>query len=115
MVNYIKHIYNAFKNSLYGLYYVLFEKAFRIEIIISFFLIPLTLYYNHNPIKIAIIMFAWFIVLITEIINTAIEKTIDRISNKKHILSKKAKDLGSAAVFLSIVNIFIIYFIMIFY
>ncbi|WP_341815661.1 diacylglycerol kinase [Wolbachia endosymbiont (group B) of Idaea biselata] len=45
--------------------------------------------------------------LIVEIINTAFETTIERISSEQHILSKKVKDLGSAAVFLSLINFLI--------
>ena len=115
MINYIKHIYYAFKNSISGLNYALLEKAFRIELAISFFLIPMTFYYNKSGIQLAIIIISWFIILIVEIINTAIEKAIDRISYKKHILSKQAKDLGSAAVFLSIINILIVYIIIMIY
>ncbi|WP_255565490.1 diacylglycerol kinase [Wolbachia endosymbiont of Cylisticus convexus] len=52
-----------------------------------------------------------FLVLIVEIINTAFETTIERISSEQHILSKKVKDLGSAAVFLSLINFLITWMI----
>ncbi|MCX3064729.1 diacylglycerol kinase [Wolbachia endosymbiont of Drosophila pseudotakahashii] len=52
-----------------------------------------------------------FLVLIVEIVNTAFETTIERISSEQHILSKKVKDLGSAAVFLSLINFLITWMI----
>ncbi|WP_319803444.1 diacylglycerol kinase [Wolbachia endosymbiont (group B) of Eucosma cana] len=52
-----------------------------------------------------------FLVLIVEIINTAFEAIIERISSEQHILSKKVKDLGSAAVFLSLINFLITWMI----
>ncbi len=52
----------------------------------------------------AVMIGSLFLVLIIEIINTALETTIERISSKQHALSKKVKDLGSAAVFLSLIN-----------
>ncbi|MDE5056686.1 diacylglycerol kinase [Wolbachia endosymbiont of Drosophila bicornuta] len=51
----------------------------------------------------AVMISSLFLVLIVEIVNTAFETTIERISSEQHILSKKVKDLGSAAVFLSLI------------
>ncbi|WP_410543173.1 diacylglycerol kinase [Wolbachia endosymbiont of Tetranychus urticae] len=56
-------------------------------------------------------MSSLFLVLIVEIINTAFETTIERISSEQHILSKKVKDLGSAAVFLPLINLLITWMI----
>ena len=97
------------------MYYALFEKAFRIELFISIFISPILLYVDIDIVKKSIIIFSWMLVLITEIINTAIEKTVDRVSNERHILSKQAKDLASASVFLAIINFLIITFILTFY
>ena len=112
---YIKHIYKALTNSLYGLKYAMSEKAFRIELVISSLFLPLSCYYINDKVKLAVLIMSYFIVLITELLNTAIEKTVDRISYKKHILSKKAKDIGSAAVFLSIIKTCLIVFIIFIY
>lgn len=111
MKTYIKHIYNALKNSLHGFKYSISEKALRIEILIGTIILPLSFYYIDNNIKLALLVICYFNILIVELLNTAIERTVDRISYKKHILSKKAKDIGSAAVFLSIINAFAIFFI----
>ena len=104
MINYVEHLFNAFKNSLNGLKYSVSEKAFQIEIFISLFVLPLCFYFIKNQIKLSILVSSFFLIFITELLNTGIEKTVDRISYKKHILSKKAKDIGSAAVLVSIIN-----------
>ncbi|MDX5462307.1 MAG: diacylglycerol kinase [Wolbachia endosymbiont of Tetragnatha montana] len=59
----------------------------------------------------AVMISSLFLVLIAEIVNTAFETTIERISSEQHILSKKVKDLGSAAVFLSLINFLITWMI----
>ncbi|WP_250296445.1 diacylglycerol kinase [Wolbachia endosymbiont of Oedothorax gibbosus] len=59
----------------------------------------------------AVMISSLFLVLIVEIVNTAFETTIERISSEQHILSKKVKDLGSAAVFLSLINFLITWMI----
>ena len=115
MIKYIKHIHGSFKNSLYGIKYSLPEKSFRIEIFMSFLIIPFSFYFIQDKIKLSIVILSWLLILIIELLNTAIEKTVDRISYKKHILSKQAKDIGSAAVFLSILNYVFIFFILLIY
>ena len=65
--------------------------------------------------KYSILIFSTLLVPIIELVNSAIEATVDRISMKKHKLSMRAKDIGSAAVFLSLVNLFTVWLIIIFY
>ena len=74
------------------------EMAFRQEVLGSLFLIPLAIYWAPDRVSLILMLGSWGLVLITELLNSAIEATVDRIGPEMHPLSKKAKDLGSAAV-----------------
>jgi diacylglycerol kinase (ATP) len=65
-------------------------------------LIPLALYWGQTPVERVLLIGSWGAVLVVELLNTGIEKAIDRISKDLHPLSGAAKDLGSAAVFMSL-------------
>ena len=78
------------------------EMAFRQEVILLLFLVPLAIYLAPTRIALVLMLSACGLVLVAELINSAIEATIDRISTEQHPLSKKAKDLGSAAVFVAL-------------
>ena len=109
--------YNIFKNSKYaleGLLVLLKEKAFIIEL--SFFIIlSLILYFLNLDIIYKIVMFmSLIIVLIVEALNTAIEYVVDLVTNQWHELAKKAKDVASAAVFLSIIQVLLVWGIILF-
>lgn len=78
------------------------EEAFRQEIIAAIILIPVGLYLGATPAEKTCLIGSLLIVLIVELINTAIERAIDRISRDHHELSKESKDMGSAAVFFSL-------------
>lgn len=109
--------YNIFKNSKYaleGLLVLLKEKAFVIEL--SFFIIlNLILYFLNLDIIYKIVMFmSLIIVLIVEALNTAIEYVVDLVTNQWHELAKKAKDTASAAVFLSIIQVLLVWGIILF-
>lgn len=80
------------------------EPAFVIEIICSFLLLPLACILSLPLVSKALLISSLFLVLIVELINSAIEATVDRISLERHPLAKKAKDIGSAAVLLSLIN-----------
>lgn len=99
----MRRIINAFFFSLHG-FKACFrtEEAFRQEVILAAILLPLSFFVAHNRVELAMLIASVFLVLIVEILNTAVERAIDRISFEKHELSKEAKDMGSAAVFLSI-------------
>lgn len=79
------------------------EAAFRQEVILFIVLAPLGFWLGGNGIERALLVGSLFIVLITELLNSAMEATVDRISKKHHKLSGRAKDMGSAAVYLSLV------------
>lgn len=80
------------------------EEAIRLEVIGILVLAPLGAWLGGNGIERALLIGSLFIVLIVELINSAIEATIDRIGVERHALSGAAKDLGSAAVFMALVN-----------
>ena len=78
-------------------------------------LIPLAIYLSNNGIELVLLIFSTLLVPIVELLNSAIEATVDRISLEKPKLAKRAKDIGSAAVFLSLVNLSAVWLIIIFY
>lgn len=78
------------------------EAAFRQEFALFLILAPLAIWLGDNGIERALLLGSLFIVLIVELLNSAIEATVDRVSRKRHKLSGRAKDMGSAAVYLSL-------------
>lgn len=78
------------------------EEAFRIEVLGVLVLFPLGLWLGHNGIERALLCSVVLLVMIVELLNTCIEVVVDRISTERHELSKIAKDLGSAAVMISL-------------
>ncbi len=81
------------------------EEAFRIEAALAVVLAPLALWFGHGGVQKAVLLMSLIAVLITELLNTGIEVAIDRIGPERHILSGRAKDLGSAAVHLSLLQV----------
>ncbi|MEQ1789355.1 MAG: diacylglycerol kinase [Rickettsiales bacterium] len=100
----IKRIILAFGYSIEGLKAALGEAAFRIELIIAIIALPISFMVTHNTAERALLIGSLFLVMIVELLNTAVEIAINRISLETHPLSKKAKDVASGAVFLSIIN-----------
>ncbi len=93
----------AFGYSLAGLKAAfLNEAAFRQEVILSLILIPLAWFLGANGIERALLISCVLLVLIAELFNSAIEAVADRISEEQHPLIKRAKDIGSAAVFVAL-------------
>lgn len=80
------------------------EAAFRQEILLAAVTLPLTLYFGHNGIERALLIGSVLLVLVVEIINSAIEAVVDKASPEKSELARRAKDMGSAAVLLSLIN-----------
>ncbi len=79
------------------------EEAFRQEVLAGLVLVPAALWLGQTELERLLLVSTWVLVMIVEILNTAVEATVDRISDENHPLSGQAKDLGSAAVFLSLV------------
>jgi diacylglycerol kinase (ATP) len=79
------------------------ETAFRQEALAAFLLVPLSFWLGRTWVEVALLAGSVLIVLIVELLNTGIEAAVDRIGPEWHVLSKRAKDMGSAAVLLSLV------------
>lgn len=108
----LKRIISATRYSAEGLLAALrSEAAFRLELYLAAVLIPLAFYVQVSSAERALLIASVFLILIVELINSGIEAIVDRISLEKHPLSKKAKDVGSAAVFMSLVCAFIVWVI----
>ena len=80
------------------------EEAVRVELIGLVFLVPLGIWLGNTGVERALLVGSLFLVLMIELLNTAIEATVDRIGLERHALSGLAKDMGSAAVFVALLN-----------
>ncbi|MCZ6803396.1 MAG: diacylglycerol kinase [Proteobacteria bacterium] len=80
------------------------EAAFRQEVVLAIVLIPLAVYLADNDVECALLISVVLMVLIIELINSGIEAIVDRIGTEQHELSGRAKDVGSAAVLLALIN-----------
>ncbi len=78
------------------------EEAFRVEVLLALLLIPLGLYLGDTGVEKILLAAVIWLVLIVEILNSAIETVVDRIGSEQHTFSGRAKDQGSAAVLLSL-------------
>ena len=81
------------------------QAAFRQELLIGVVLVPLGLALGEDGVERALLLGSLVLVLIIELLNSAIETAVDRIGPEPNELSQRAKDMGSAAVFLSLVNV----------
>ena len=81
------------------------EDAFRQEVMLAAVLVPLALFLPASGVGKALMIASVLLVLLVELLNSAVEATVDRISLENHQLAKRAKDIGSAAVFVSLVNV----------
>ena len=79
-----------------------YEEAFRQEIMLVGALVPVAIWLARSPLELALILGSGLLVLIVELLNSAVEAVTDRVGLERHELSARAKDLGSAAVMLSL-------------
>jgi diacylglycerol kinase (ATP) len=101
---------NAFKYSCAGLQEAYRnEDAFRMELLLAIILIPLAFWLEHSMMGRAAMIACVMLVIIVELLNSAIEATVDRISLDDHNLAKRAKDIGSAAVLISLINLVVVW------
>ena len=108
----IKRLVNAFGYSIAGTMAAFkHEDAFRQEVILAAILTPIAIYYGETAIDQALLISSLLLIIIVELLNSSIEATVDRISVKHHKLAKRAKDIGSAAVFFSLINATVIWFL----
>ncbi len=99
----LDRIWHATRYSMAGLQAGWRETAFRQEALAAVLLAPLALWIGQTWVERSLLAGAVFLVLIVELLNTGIETAIDRVGPEWHDLSKRAKDIGSAAVLLSLV------------
>lgn len=103
-------LWNALGYSMAGLRAAFkHEDAFRQEVLLACVLIPLALFMRVENTHRALMIGSVLLVLIVELLNSAVEAAVDRISLENHALAKRAKDIGSAAVLLSLVNLAVVW------
>lgn len=90
------------------------EDAFRQETHLALVLIPLAVWLGNTGVERALMIGSVLFVLIVELLNSAVEAAVDRISLDRHHLIKRAKDMGSAAVLIALINVVVVWALMIF-
>jgi len=85
------------------------EDAFRQEIHLTLILVPLALWLGDTGIERALLIVSVLLVLIVELLNSAVEAAVDRISLDRHHLIKRAKDMGSAAVLIALIQVVVVW------
>jgi diacylglycerol kinase (ATP) len=109
----LRRLINAFGYSVEGFKAAFtHEDAFRQEVFLTIVLIPLAIYFGENSVEKALMIASVLLVLIVELLNSAIEAAVDHTSTDHHALAKRAKDIGSAAVFLALAIVAIVWGLM---
>ncbi|MDX1433000.1 MAG: diacylglycerol kinase [Gammaproteobacteria bacterium] len=108
----IKRVWYAAGYSLSGLVAAFrHEAAFRQELAVAAVLLPLAVVLPRTWLHSALLIASVMLVLVIELVNSAVEAAVDRVSGDHHELAKRAKDIGSAAVCLSLVNCGVVWLI----
>ena len=111
----ITRVWNAFHYSMAGLAAAYRnEDAFRQEEWLAAVLVPLALWLPASGIGKALMIASVLLVILVELVNSAVEAAVDRISFEQHHLAKRAKDIGSAAVFVALVNAVVVWGLVLF-
>jgi diacylglycerol kinase (ATP) len=106
----LTRIWNAFHYSLDGLVSAYrYESAFRQELWLGIVMAAVAIVLPVSLVQLALLLGSVLLVLITELLNSAVEAVVDRVSAERHDLAKRAKDMGSAAVFISLANCVIVW------
>ena len=106
----LRRLINATGYSLSGLAEAArHEDAFRQELILAAVMVPLGIWLGATGIERALLVGSVLLVLIVELLNSAVEATVDRVSLDDHNLAKRAKDIGSAAVMLALTNVAVVW------
>jgi diacylglycerol kinase (ATP) len=90
------------------------EAAFRQEAALTLVLVPLGIWLGESGLEKAVLVASWLLVLLVELLNSAIEAVVDRIGDEMHPLAGRAKDIGSAAVLLALLNAAIVWGLVLF-
>jgi len=99
----LRRLISASRNSIEGFRVAIrCEDAFRQELILAALFVPMAIYLGRTGAERALLAGSVALVLVVELLNSAVEATVDRISFENHRLAKRAKDIGSAAVLLSL-------------
>jgi diacylglycerol kinase (ATP) len=85
------------------------EESFRQEVLLAVVLIPLALLLDVSGLARAVMIASVLLMLVVELLNSAVEAAVDLVSLEYHHLAKRAKDIGSAAVMLSLVNVAVVW------
>jgi diacylglycerol kinase (ATP) len=102
----LRRLINAFGYSVEGFKAAFqHEDAFRQEVFLAIILIPLAAYLGSDATEKALMIASVILVMIVELLNSAIEAAVDHTSTDHHALAKRAKDIGSAAVFLALTTV----------
>ena len=110
-----RRIWNATLYSMAGLKAAFrHEDSFRVEVVIAALLIPAALLLPASGGGKALMVGSILLVLVVELLNSAVEAVVDRISLDEHVLAKRAKDIGSAAVMLALINVPVVWLLVLF-
>jgi diacylglycerol kinase (ATP) len=111
----LTRLINAFNYSCAGLKTAYKnEDAFRQEVLLAVVLIPLAFYLEHGAVERVLMVGSVLLLIIVELLNSAVEATVDRISLDHHRLAKRAKDIGSAAVLIGLLNLAMVWGLILF-
>jgi len=114
-MKYLTRLIDATRYSWAGIFTAMRkEPAFQTEVAILPFAIIGAFYFGDNTLEKLLLVVSWMLVLIVELLNSAIEAVVDRIGTEHHELSGAAKDMGSAAVHLSLITAVIIWVVIVF-
>lgn len=106
----LRRVWNAFNYSMAGLRAAYaHEDAFRQEVLLAGLLLPVALLLPVGGIARALMIGSVLLVLVVELLNSAIEATVDRVGLERHRLAERAKDIGSAAVLMALINVFVVW------
>jgi diacylglycerol kinase (ATP) len=106
----LRRIINAFGYSMKGLRAAFkHESAFRQETALLIVLLPIAILLGQNIVDYSILIGSLFLVIIVELLNSAVEAVVDRVGDEHNKLAGRAKDMGSAAVFVSLINVIVIW------
>ena len=106
----VRRLINAFGYSMDGFKAAYqHEDAFRQEVWLSMVLIPLAFYLEAEALHRILMVGSVLLVMIVELLNSAVEAVVDRVSIERHALAKRAKDIGSAAVLLALINLGVVW------
>ena len=106
----LRRIINAFGYSMKGLRAAFkYESAFRQETALLIILLPLAILLGQTVVDYSILIGSLLLVMMVELLNSALEAVVDRVSDEHHKLAGRAKDMGSAAVFIALLNVIVIW------